>query len=163
MFTSGLSSFLFWRRCKYLFSQSLSSCVYVCVCLFTRTAPAVCRFLLRLARFLVPLLTLELAAVPFIYAHVLCALCSHTQLHSSAISFPFLGSVSRLKLKRQDPPPPSLSLLAPNLGNSWGVRDDDLSPSARPPDRLRTCTHTHKHSLGRGDADTQCFGAYTHN
>lgn len=38
-------------------------------------------------------------------------------------------------------PSPLALLLTPNLGNSWGGHADDLSPSTRPPDRLRACTH----------------------
>lgn len=77
--------------------------------------------------------------------------CVFVELHLSSHSFPFLGSINRLKLKRQGSPPrPSfVLLLAPNLGNSWGGHGDDLSPSARPLDRLRACTHTHKYSLGK--------------
>ncbi len=74
-----------------------------------------------------------------VYVCELCV-CVHAQLHLSSHSFPFLGSISRLKLKRLDFFPFAL-LLTPNLGNSWGGHDDDLSPSARLPDRLRTCTH----------------------
>ena len=90
--------------------------------------------------------------------------CARAELHLSSHSFPFLGSISRLKLKRRDfffsfSPlrSPPRTKFGEQLGRPWRWFVS-LCPSAWQVENMHTHTHTHTHThiqtLTRGDADT---------
>lgn len=113
---------------------------------YTRTTPVFCRFLLELARFLLQHYTFASA-----HGRVCVCVCFFYRAPLVLSLIPVSGKHQPFKTQTtSSPPPPTplVLLLAPNLGNSWGGHGDDLSPSARPLDRLRACTRTHKYSLG---------------
>lgn len=90
----------------------------------------------------------------FVCACVLCMclLCACAQLHLSSISFPFLGSISRLKLKRQDFFPPLSS-----SHQIWGTAGAAMTMICLPlPVCLTGWEHAHMHAqtLTQGDTDT---------